>query len=197
MARSATKLKIAEVEFVSPLRAPLADALAALEAIKAALAENEAQQAEARQKVVELEAELAEAQRALDAAPPLERSGPRRAIAELGEQLGDYKDHAEALRKRSADSFNGLQSKLQDAQNDVRAARRALLVAHPRIMAISAHQSEFQMGLAQANADLGFLASVGTAPESSPAPLMPPPPSPALVQWVNALLTDARAELQE
>ena len=199
MARSAAKLKIAdaEVEFVSPLREPLRSALARVEEIRAALAENEAAQAEAAAKVTALEASLAHHQRALDAAPPLERSGPRRAIADINEQLGDYRDHVALLRKNATASFDGLDSKLQDAEIEVKAARRALLLNHPRIQAICARKSEVRIESAQLDADLAFLASIGAAPESSPAPLMPPAPSPALVSWANALLTDASAKISE
>ncbi len=196
MARSNAKLKAIELG-PDPARQPLADALGKVEKIKASIAENERQQAEARSKIVEAEAAADKAEKDLASAPALQRRTLRAELQEATETLQDYRDHLGELRDRA----KSLTADLDFAQNDVRFARSDLAKNHPHAADLLARLQSFRAETAQVIADLAALDAIGGIPEtargwsSSSAPN--PPPSPALVTWLAALLTDASAELTQ
>jgi hypothetical protein len=102
------------------------------------------------------------------------------------------------LQKTHNASFNGLQSKLQDAQNEVHAARRELLRNHPHVTGLLQRLQGLRAELARTTSDLAALAAVGGIEEGWNASLPTnPAPSPALAAWIAALLTDANAEISQ
>ncbi len=200
MAKSTAKLKIAaaEVEFVSPLRAPLAAALARVDEIRAAIAANTAEQEAAAAKIRELEATLEDSEKRLAQVPALERRAVRKEIDEAKEVVSDWRDHAAELQKKANDSFSGLRSKLQDAENEVHRQRAALVKGHPHKIALHAELNELRARTAQVTSDLSALAAIGGIEEGwASSSATNPPASAALVAWINEVMVNPNAEISD
>jgi hypothetical protein len=208
MSKSNAKLKEVEPS-LSPARQPLLDAMERVAELKRLIEENQGEQDKARAEIRAAERDIEEGEKLLASAPALQRRAVRKTLEEAKEAAQDWRDHLDELQRKGGtgdyiDAFGSLAYKLRNAENEIKQERGRLLQGHPRTVALLRRLGELRGELNQVTSDLYALERVSGLPKSandwsSLALRMDdrPPPHPGLAAWIEALLTDAGAELPE